>query len=317
VNLARSVRSVAGASGEGHLDWDAAASAAKAATSAGDLGLSPDEQDAYAADVRAARDRIRTISGVAFDMPETATIINRHHWIDRNVETFARVMEPLERNDVGPFDGVARVLNTGSMSVALAVLARKVLGQYDPLLLADDDDHALYFVHPNVERAARTLSVDADRFRRWIAFHEVSHAAEFGAAPWLPGHLEARLEAGVDSLADGSFDRAAFEELNVAMTAVEGYAELLMDQAFDEEYDDLREKLEARRRASGPFSWLFQRLLGLGMKRRQYERGKSFFEQVADERGIEAAGVVWERPGNLPTDLELDYPQRWLERVDP
>ncbi|MEF8831157.1 MAG: zinc-dependent metalloprotease [Halobacteriales archaeon] len=322
MNLARSVRAVAGASGDGNVDWDAVAAAAKAATDSGDLSVSDAEREAYAADVRAARDRIRAVSGVEFDLPASATVVNRHHWIDRNVETFARVMAPIENRDPDEFGGaalqdLARVLNTGSMSFAVSMLARKVIGQYDPLLLADGDDHALYFVHPNVERTAGELDVDRDLFRRWIAFHEVTHAAEFGGTPWLSDHLETRLEAGVEALSAGGFDRDAFRELNTAMTAVEGYAELLMDRAFDEDAAAMREKLERRRRASGPVSWLLQRVLGLGLKRRQYERGKRFFEAVADARGVEAAGVVWERPGNLPSDAELDHPQRWLDRVDP
>jgi putative hydrolase len=125
------------------------------------------------------------------------------------------------------------------------------------------------------------------------------------------------MERGIDALAEGSLDREAFADLDVAMTAVEGYAELLMDRAFDEEYADLREKLDARRRGGGPFARLVRRLLGLGLKRRQYERGARFFRSVADARGVAAASRVWDRPENLPSNAELDDPGRWLRRVDP
>jgi uncharacterized protein (DUF2342 family) len=199
----------------------------------------------------------------------------------------------------------------------LSFLAKHVLGQYDPLLLADgDDDHSLYFVHANIVRVADSLDVDYERFRRWIAFHEVAHAAEFGAAPWLSGHLEARMERGIEALAEGSLDRDAFRELDTAMTAVEGYAELLMDRAFDEEYADLRAKLDARRQGGGPVARLARRLLGLGLKRRQYERGARFFQAVADARGVGFASKVWERPENLPSDAELERPAIWLRRVE-
>ena len=219
---------------------------------------------------------------------------------------------------------VSRVANTGTMAFALGFLARNVLGQYDPLLLADEPDaeHGLYFVHPNIVRVAASLDVDYPRFRRWIAFHEVTHAAEFGAAPWLPEYLESRVERGVEGLTAeeltlGGLDTAAFGELQAAMTAVEGYAEVLMDRAFDGEYADLRRKLDERRGGGGPVRQLAQRLLGLGMKRRQYERGAAFFRHVADARGIEAAGAVWERSENLPTRDEIDDPEAWLVRVDP
>jgi uncharacterized protein (DUF2342 family) len=307
---------VAGASGEGVVDWDAVTEAATASTEPGSLELTPAEQEGYASDVRDARERVRAVSGVDFDLPRSVEIQNRHHWIDANVGTFRRVMAPLE-DRTGLFPGVSRVVNTGTMSFSLGFLARHVMGQYDPLLLADAEEHGLYFVHPNIVRAADVLDVEYERFRRWIAFHEVTHAAEFGAAPWLSTHLETQMQHGIDELADGRFDRRAFTELNAAMTVVEGYAELLMDHAFDDEYADLRRKLDERRKGGGPVNRLVRRLLGLGLKRRQYERGKAFFETVTDERGLEAAGAVWEEPSNLPSKSELEDPAKWLRRVDP
>lgn len=318
MTILRSVRAVAGASGDGLIDWDAVADAAKESTDPGDLDVSPSEAEAYATDVRDARDRLRTLSGTEFDVPTTVEIQDRHHWIDANIETFTRVMAPLEdRVDVAT-PRLSRTLNTGSMSVSLGFLARNVLGQYDPLLLADapSESHGLYFVRPNIVATAEELDVEYDRFRRWIAFHEVTHAAEFGAAPWLSDHLAERMEAGIDSLASGSLDRDSFQELQLAMTAVEGYAELLMDEAFDKEYDDLRRKLDERRGNRGPIAELLRRVLGFDMKRRQYERGKEFFEGVVAREGIDATHTVWDAPENLPTDEELDDPDAWLDRVD-
>ncbi|MFC6771567.1 zinc-dependent metalloprotease, partial [Halorubrum pallidum] len=72
-----------------------------------------------------------------------------------------------------------------------------------------------------------------------------------------------------------------------------------------------------RRGGGGPVQRLARRLLGLGLKRRQYERGAAFFSYVADARGIEAASAVWNGPQNLPTDAEIDDPAAWLTRVDP
>ena len=315
MGLYRSAQAVAGASGDGPIDWDAVGAAAKASTPTGSLTLSAADRRGYERDVADARDRVRAVAAVDFDLPETVEIQNRHHWIDANVATFRRVMAPLEEQ-VGLFPGIARVTNTATMSVLLSYLAKNVLGQYDPLLLAEADDaHSLYFVHPNIGKVATLLDVEEPRFRRWIAFHEVAHAAEFGAAPWLSSHLEAAMEEAVEGLADGRLERDALSDLDVTMTAVEGYAELLMDRAFDDQYDDLRRKLDERRSGGGPLRKLVRRLLGLGMKRRQYERGKAFFDAVAAKRGVEGASLVWERPENLPTDEELDEPRRWLARV--
>jgi coenzyme F420 biosynthesis associated uncharacterized protein len=354
MDILRSLRAVSEASGPGVVDWDRAAAAAKASTDPGSLALTPAEREGYAVDVRDARSRLRSVAGIEFDVPDVIEVQNRHHWIDASVDTFRNVMAPVEaaaaggdETAVGSDEGVlggpiveptggpsnpvftvsqdlSRVANTGSMAFALGFLARNVLGQYDPLLLADEPDaaHGLYFVHPNIVAVAASLDVDYPRFRRWIAFHEVTHAAEFGAAPWLPEYLESRVERGVDGLTSGrltvaDLDRESFAELQAAMTAVEGYAEVLMDRAFDDEYDDLRRKLDERRGGGGPIRRLASRLLGLNLKRRQYERGAAFFRHVADARGIEAAGTVWERPENLPTGAEIEDPDAWLVRVDP
>lgn len=314
MSLYRVARAVADASGDGPIDWVAASSAAKAATDPGSLALSDRQEEGYTRDVRDARERVREVAAVEFDLPTTVEIQHRHHWIDANVETFERVISPLEAQ-ARVIPGVARTINTGTMAAMLAFLGNNVLGQYDPLLLAEGDEHALYFVHPNIVKVADQLNVDEDRFRRWIAFHEVAHAAEFRGAPWLSTHLEEQLQEGIGALSEGRFDRDSLSALDVTMTAVEGYAELVMDRAFDEEYDDLRRKLEERRGGRGPVSKLVRRLLGLGMKRRQYERGKAFFDAVADERGVHGASVVWDHPDNLPTSAELDDPEQWLARV--
>ncbi|GAB7009018.1 zinc-dependent metalloprotease [Halorubrum trueperi] len=332
MDILRSIRAVSEASGSGVVDWERAATAAKASTDPGSVALAPAEREGYAIDVRDARERLRDEAGIDFDVPDAIEVQNRHHWIDASVDTFRNVIAPIEAAAVeevnrdrragrswNPARDLSRIVNTGSMAFTLGFLARNVLGQYDPLLLANepDADHGLYFVHPNVVAVAAALDVDYPRFRRWIAFHEVTHAAEFGAAPWLPEYLESRVERGVEGLTAGGLDPAAFAELQTAMTAVEGYAEVLMDRAFDDEYADLRRKLDERRGGGGPVQRFARRLLGLDLKRRQYERGAAFFRHVTDVRGIEAAGTVWDRPANLPTDAEIDDPEAWLVRVDP
>ena len=315
MSLYRSVRAVTGATGDGAVDWAAVSEAAKSSADPGDLGVSDAEREEYAADVRAARDRVREVTDTGFTLPERVEIQDRHHWIDANVAMFERVMAPLEQQ-AGTAPGLATVVNTGSMAFALSFLSRHVLGQYDPLLLADSPDHALYFVRPNIIRTAEKLDVPYGRFRRWIAFHEVTHAAEFGAAPWLPEHLESTMQEAIKNLASGTLDRESMSALDTTMTAVEGYAELVMDRAFDEEYTDLRRKLEARRQGRGPFERLVRRLLGLSVKRRQYERGKEFFETVVESHGMATANRVWDSPELLPTDEELDNPAAWIARVE-
>ena len=311
----RSLGAVASASGDGPIDWDAVTVAATAAVPPGSIELDADERAAFADDVRAAHRGIESASGLDFDVPSPIEVQSRHHWIEANVSTFERVLAPIEDQST-VFPGVANRVNTATMATVLSVLGRYVLGQYDPVLFGDEEPR-LYFVLPNLRTAADTLEVDEGRFRRWIAFHEVAHAAEFEAAPWLVPHVEDRVERAVSALAEGDLDTGAIRDVDVTMTAVEGYAEFLMDRAFDDRADDLREKLDARRRSGGPLVILVRKLLGLGIKRRQYERGKAFFDAVSEARGDRAAAAVWREESALPTEREIDEPRRWIARVDP
>lgn len=286
-------------------------------TPAGTVPRDQATKDAYAADVQAASREISAVSGLSFSLPERIEIHTRHHWIDANIETFTRLIELLEETVPQQTTPVARTINTGTLSVTLGFLARNVLGQYDPLLLADAPpaEHGLYFVHPNITAAANELDVERETFRRWIAFHEVTHAAEFAAAPWLTDYLQTELRAGLADLSGGILATDRLDAVQTVMTVVEGYAELLMDAAFDAEATELRAKLDARRRGGGPVTQLLRQLLGLGMKRRQYERGQAFFETVVEERDFDTAALVWESPDHLPTADELDAPTAWLTRV--
>ena len=315
MGIYNSVRAVTGASGDGPIDWEAVAEAGKASVDPGDLDMSATEQRGYADDTQAARDRVRDVTAIDFNLPDRVEIQNRHHWLDANIETFKRVMQPLEEQ-VGTSPGLARIVNTGSMAFALGFISNHVLGQYDPLLLADGNNHALYYVRPNIQKVADVLNVPYDRFRRWIVFHEVTHAAEFGAAPWLSDYLESSMNEAVTKLSSGNIDKTTLGTLDTTMTAVEGYAELIMDRAFDEEYDDLRQKLEQRRQGRGPVGQLIRQYLGLSVKRQQYERGSAFFDDVVAMRDIETAGRVWESPEMLPTQDELDDPEAWVSRIE-
>lgn len=310
------VKAILGATGDGGVDWPRAGDAARDLTDSGTLEISARVREGYATDIKAAHREVSAVSGIEFAVPQTLEVQNRHHWIDGTLETLELGFEPLA-NAGGSVPAVTGPVNTASVAGSVAYLSRRVLGQYDPHLFSDAGDHGLYIVHPNIVAGATELSVDFERFRRWIAFHEVTHAAEFGAAPWLRGYLSDRVRRIVAELTQSSVPRKPYRELNRAMTAVEGYAELLMDEAFDEQSADLRRKLDDRRDSGGPFARLIGRLLGLDIKRNQYERGRAFFEVIEAERGLAGASRVWDESSYLPRSAELETPSRWLDRVPP
>ncbi|MFW6384013.1 MAG: zinc-dependent metalloprotease [Halodesulfurarchaeum sp.] len=311
----RGVRTILEADSPEGVDWPAVNRSARHLSKSGTLDLTPGERDGYATDARIARARIEDATGLAVSLPETLEVQHRHHWIDRTAETLERAFEPIPA-EPSRFPGLRTSINTGTVAGALAHVSGLVLGQYDPKLFDRTGAHELLVVHPNVREAARDLAVEPEPFRRWIVFHEVAHAAEFDQAPWLAAYLAERVNRVLDGVATGEVPRQAFRELDLAMTAVEGYAELLMDAAFDGPTGSMRTALDERRAQSGPVAGILGRVLGLDRKRAQYERGRAFFAAIAEQGGIAAANRAWERPQALPREAELEDPDRWLERVD-
>jgi uncharacterized protein (DUF2342 family) len=61
---------------------------------------------------------------------------------------------------------------------------------------------------------------------------------------------------------------------------------------------------------------VFERLIGMDLKLRQYEQGKAFCDGVVARAGIEGLNRVWSAPEAMPTVLELDDPAAWLRRTE-
>jgi coenzyme F420 biosynthesis associated uncharacterized protein len=255
----------------------------------------------------------------------------------------------------GPLAGALRLGAGATLAaeagLVMGYLSQRVLGQYELSLLSADVAPRLVFVASNLKRAVRTLGVDRDSFFGWVAIHELTHVFQFQGVPWLRDHLgslmreyldtvDVRIERGdagaLPSLPDLSQLVEAFREgglaalvqtreqrelmgrINAAMAVVEGYSEYVMDVLGERllaAYDGLREAMERRRRSRSAPQRVLERLLGLELKWRQYEQGRAFCDSVAQKEGMDGLNRVWESPAALPTQGELNSPDRWLERI--
>jgi uncharacterized protein (DUF2342 family) len=73
--------------------------------------------------------------------------------------------------------------------------------------------------------------------------------------------------------------------------------------------------MDRRRASPSAPARLIQRLLGLEMKLRQYQRGKAFCDAVVARGGIEALNRVWASPEAMPTLAEIEDPPAWMRRT--
>jgi coenzyme F420 biosynthesis associated uncharacterized protein len=309
-----------------------------------------------------ARDSERLVSGytgLAAPAPlPRPELVGRTAWARANLRSMAPLLEPVvERAGEGlgplaaPLRAGAGVVVAAEVGAVLGLLSRRVLGQYELVLLDPHSPPRLLFVAPNLDEAVRSMAVDADEFVRWVAMHEVTHALQFAAAPWLRDHLagmlrelleslEVRLDAAralrlprpgdlralLDALADGDLtslvatpaQRETLDRMQATMAVVEGYAEHAMDVVGERvlpSLPKLRAAMERRRASASAPARLLQRLLGLELKLRQYRLGKAFCDEVAARGGIGALNRVWQSPGMMPTLDELADPTRWEART--
>jgi len=332
---------------------------------AGRVGGSPLERGPDEKLVRAicldAEERVRGYTlmsgGPGAPVPE---VVPRAEWVRANTLSMGPLLDAAiegvgasKAKAKGPGLAVATTV-TLEAGLMLGILSRRVLGQYDVPLIPQLNDPAprLLFVGPNMEMAARSFGSPGDDFLRWVAIHEVTHAVQFAAVPWLRGYIGgmaadllnslqnstptarrpaadlARAVAGrtVRSLSGrdplalmlNEEQHVIVSRLQAVMSVVEGHAEHVMDAAGAEvigSLPDLRRAMVRRREAPNPLWRLVSRLMGLEMKMRQYEQGKVFCDAVARESGPLGLLKVWESPAALPTGEEILSPTKWLARV--
>ncbi len=237
--------------------------------------------------------------------------------------------------------------------VAIGYAARRVVGQLRVALDGSDRPASLMIVSANARSVADQIGACETRFIEWVLLHEQTHAVQFAAVPWLRDHLAELLRSLIES-ASGNIDlgriagglkrlvlsdpRAAvgkalrgelaralagpqqaalLDRIQAAMSVLEGYAEHVMDAALEgnPELAAMRANLDARRAQRSGLADAIARVLGLGMKIEQYERGKRFCDAVAERAGIAGLNRVWDEPAALPSLSELESPRAWLERV--
>lgn len=337
------------------IDWQLAQRIAGQIAGAGDTAPLAGDLDEICVD---ARERVVGYAELepqgAIPAPESVT---RQEWIEANLISMRSMIDPItdklsEGSPVtSPFRLAGEVVMTAEAGAVTGYLGRRVLGQYELSLLDPVPTPRLLFVAPNIGGAATALGADRNELLRWIAFHEMTHAVQFTAVPWLREHLGSligellsilekdvkasdlirlprpddvrelmtRMRAGsLVGLVAGPRQREVLDRVQGTMALVEGHAEHVMDAAGAGTLPSLatlRATLERRRADRPPMLKVLERLLGMEMKMKQYAEGKVFCDAVVSRGGIVLLNRAWSDPELLPTVAELGDPSRWIARA--
>ncbi|HEY5886554.1 MAG TPA: zinc-dependent metalloprotease [Acidimicrobiales bacterium] len=308
-----------------------------------------------------AEDRVATTTGlVSAAGLARARVVDRPAWIAANLASFQRLLRPLtdklgERMGAGPLAPVAQKVAGAEVGALLGWMSTRVLGQYDLLVVEDEDlenQDIVYYVGPNVLALEKRFAFPPREFRLWLALHEVTHRAQFTGIPWLRTHylgLVDEVVGGVDPdpkrfiaaigrvaddlregrnpLDDGGLaavlatpdQRLALDRVAGLMSLLEGHGDVTMDRAGADQIPSAERfgrVLRQRRQQTNGLARLLQRLMGLEAKLAQYELGERFIEAIEAVGGPTALDAVWEDPARLPTLAEIRDPAGWLARID-
>jgi len=263
--------------------------------------------------------------------------LDREGWIDLNLTILRRAVDPVLEAGRMPNSLIVEVGKAGVdryVGAMLAFLGRRVLGQYDPQLMAAEPmaGEGLYLVETNVVDWQRRANLPEEDLRRWLILHEMTHAWQFAAHPWLRKHMEESMGVLIDSVTRKGSTIARYaafagvlpaqwrvmRKVQGTMSVVEGYSNLVMNQLGRKllpGFDRLEQAYRERSTGRSALEVLIWKLTGLDLKLQQYQKGEAFCRAVFDEHGMNALNRVWDGPDAMPTLKELGNPAAWHRRV--
>lgn len=263
--------------------------------------------------------------------------LDREGWLELNLGIFRRIVDPVLEGGRMPNSLVVEAGRAGVnryVGYMLAFLGRRVLGQYDPQLLGAEPigGEGLYLVETNVLEWQRAANLPDEDLRRWLILHEMTHAWQFAAHPWLRRYMEQSVATLIDSVTrrGPALTRiAAFagvmpaqwrvmREVQGTMSVVEGYSNLVMNRLGSKllpGFEQLEKAYRGRSSGRSAVEVVVWKMTGLDLKLQQYRSGEVFCQAVYDRYGLAVLNRVWDGPGLMPTVAELRNPDAWHLRV--
>jgi putative hydrolase len=256
---------------------------------------------------------------------------------------------PPEAGAMGGFlQQLSPLLLGAQVGAVLGFLGQHVLGQFD-VAVPRSGPGKLLFVSANVARFEHDWSLDPTEFRTFVALHEVTHRFEF-ARPWAGRRLRELLDDFLSTLQidvegiqqrissldaadpqamqsllesdEGLFGAVLDDEQRIKlgrvqafMAAAEGYGDHVAHALGRQLLPTYAQISEAKTRLDTPNDPVFERLLGIEMKREHYEAGGRFCDFVAEQTDEATLARMWDSPEAMPSWPEIEEPRLWLART--
>jgi putative hydrolase len=247
------------------------------------------------------------------------------------------------------FEQLSAGLFAAQIGQAVGTLAADVLSATEvglPLVPAG----TVALLPAQVAQFGEGLGVDATQVRLYLAVREVARARLFAEVPWLGSQLEAAvrdygrhitidtdaIETAVRSIDFGDLgslqnafsqaqlfaqsttpdQQAALTRLEATLALVEGWVDLVTDQAVAAHLPQAEALGEAvrRRRAGGPAQKVFASLVGLELRPRRLKDARNLWAALEQAGDVALRDGAWQQPDLAPTAADLDDPLGYTER---
>ncbi len=191
-----------------------------------------------------------------------------------------------------------------------------------------DDQLALY-------AAIRELA-HARLFRhsRWLRLHVISQVTDFARGvhvdtnaledlasrfdPSQPEELRSALESGALLPARSEAQNAALARLENLLATVEGWVDVVTENAASRlpSADRIAEAVRRRRAVGGPAERALGSLVGLELRPRRMREAAAMWRAVTDAVGVAARDALWDYPDLMPTSDDIDDPAALVARLE-
>ncbi|MXW42931.1 MAG: hypothetical protein F4X48_02950 [Acidimicrobiia bacterium] len=319
-----------------------------------ELGAELTDLTAQAEELVAAETGLVSATG-----PARAQVTTRVGWVDANLASFQRLLRPLtnkiaERTSSSWMAPATKKISGIEIGAVLGWISTKVLGQYDLLIIEDEqpeDQDMVYYVGPNLIALERKHDFEPQQFRLWLALHETTHRAQFTGISWLRPYflglvqeilntaepnldhfkqaarqaLQAR-HRGEDPLMNGGLpgllatpeQKKILDQIGGMMSLLEGHGDITMNRAGADRIPDAERfsrVLHNRRSSTKGLARQLQRLVGIEAKLNQYAAGENFITALEAHSGPELINRAWESATHLPSMTEINNPSQWIDRI--
>jgi len=158
-----------------------------------------------------------------------------------------------------------------------------------------------------IREYASGISVDTGRME------ELSE----GFDPENPEEIRIALESGAFLAETSQEQQQALERIETNLALIEGWVDAVTTEAAKRlpKGEAIREAIRRRRATGGPAERTFQTLVGLSLRPKRMREASKLWQKIGAAVGNEKRDSLWDHPDLLPTDKDIDEPEKFVARL--